>query len=305
MNKYVKLAIVGSLLFFGLTFATASLASVYSTGFENPPFSPGSINGQDGWTATGNYDQAVVSGISHSGTQSFWRANNIASGSFGDQPFSAPLPGGQAVGESTAVGVTPGLNSFTFSTWFRAGNTTAADGSFVSLSATDANGARMNYVGIANTAAGGLTLNAYGVTSNGFGNAVNFNVSSLTPLALDRSVWHQVTVVSTFLDGTANDVVKYYVDGTLEATLGSWEDYYRNDPEQASSGNQLNAVSRVWFGTRSAPSDFGFTNGGADGFYFDDFSSSAAAVPEPATIVVWGLLGLVAVSFGAWRRRAG
>ncbi len=30
---------------------------------------------------------------------------------------------------------------------------------------------------------------------------------------------------------------------------------------------------------------------------------SAAAVPEPATILVWGVLGVVAVGFGAWRRR--
>jgi hypothetical protein len=32
---------------------------------------------------------------------------------------------------------------------------------------------------------------------------------------------------------------------------------------------------------------------------------SAATVPEPATIIVWGLLGVIAAGYGAWRRRAG
>jgi hypothetical protein len=33
------------------------------------------------------------------------------------------------------------------------------------------------------------------------------------------------------------------------------------------------------------------------------FSHDATIIPEPATIVVWSLLGLVAVGYGAWRRR--
>lgn len=282
-----------------LVFVAASAAGTYSTDFENPPFSTGSIDGQDGWMATGaSYEQAVVSTVALSGTQSYWRANNVATGSFGDQPFSAPLPGGEAAGESTAVGATAGLNKYTFSFWFRAGDTTGPDGSFVSLSATDDGGSRINYVGIANTDAGGLTLNAYDVTSNGFGNAADFNEFSLTPTPLDRTLWHEVRVESAFVEGAGNDIVKYYVDGLLQATIGSWEDYYRDDPEQAGNGNLLYAVDRVWFGTRAAPSAFGFTTGDADGIYFDDFNSSA--VPEPATLV---LAGLAAVGLAGIARR--
>lgn len=290
------LAVIGA-----LTFSAVSAAGTYSTGFEDPPFSTGSINAQDGWTATGaSYEQEVVNTVAHSGTQSFFRNNNVVSGSFGDQPFSAPLPGGEAAGESTAVGVTAGLNQTEFSTWFRAGDTTGPDGSFVSLSATDATGSRMNYIGIANTDAGGLTLNAYDTTSNGFGNAANFNQFSLTGTPLDRTAWHELRVVTTFQDGPANDVVEYYVDGSLEATIGSWEDYYLDDPEQAGNGNQLYAVDRVWFGTRAAPSAYGFTTGDALGIYFDDFSLSASAVPEPATAT---LLGLSLLGCAAYIRR--
>ena len=39
----------------------------------------------------------------------------------------------------------------------------------------------------------------------------------------------------------------------------------------------------------------------ASGEYF--FSHDAVLVPEPATIFVWGLLGLVAAGYGVWRRR--
>ena len=42
-------------------------------------------------------------------------------------------------------------------------------------------------------------------------------------------------------------------------------------------------------------------SGGPYTAYVDDIS--VGTVPEPATIVVWGLLGLVAAGFGGWRRR--
>jgi hypothetical protein len=282
-----------------LLFAGPTLAGTYSTSFEEPPFTLGSIDGQDGWMATGaSYEQEVVNTVALTGTQSFYRNNNVVSGSFGDQPFSAPLPSGEAAGESTAVGVTAGLDKTTFSMWFLAGDTSGPDGSFVSLSATDDSGSRINYIGIANTAAGGLTLNAYDVTSNGFGNAVDFNEYSLTGTPLDRTTWHELLVETSFVPGPNNDIVKYYVDGSLEATISSWEDYYRDDPEQAGNGNQVFAVDRVWFGTRAAPSAFGFTNGDADGFYFDNFSVSA--VPEPASIA---LLGMAASAILLRRRR--
>jgi hypothetical protein len=283
-----------------LALTTVSAAGTYSADFENPPFSTGSINGQDGWLATGaSYEQAVVSTVSLSGTQSFYRNNNVVSGSFGDQPFSAST--GDAAGESTAVGVTSDINKYTFSVWFRAGDTTQPDGSFVSLSATDSSGSRINYIGIANTDAGGLILNAYDTTSNGFGMTADFNEAVLTPTPLDRTLWHQLTVESTFAEGAANDVVNYYIDGSLEATIGSWEDYYRDDPEQAGNGNQLFAVDRVWFGTRAAPSAFGFTDGAALGIYFDDFN--AVAVPEPASLAMMGIAAATIGLFLSRRRR--
>ena len=174
------------------------------------------------------------------------------------------------------MGVTAGLSTYSYSIWFMAGNTSAADGSYVNLSLSDSGGDRMNFVGLLNTDAGGLTLTAYDATSNGFGSAADFNLHSLTPTPLDRTSWHELKVVTTFVDGAANDIVQYFVDGSLQATIGSWEDYYRDDPEQAGNGNLISAADRILFRT-ALPSNLGaFTDGSALGFYFDDFTTAAS-----------------------------
>ena len=40
-----------------------------------------------------------------------------------------------------------------------------------------------------------------------------------------------------YKDGRENDVVKVFVDGVLEATGNTWEDYYRDGSEQAGRNN--------------------------------------------------------------------
>ena len=61
--------------------------------FENPPYTAGSINGQDGWSSTGPYDHEVDTsyGIATFGAQSLRLSNAVTSGSFGDQTFSRSL----------------------------------------------------------------------------------------------------------------------------------------------------------------------------------------------------------------------
>jgi hypothetical protein len=275
--------------------ASSAQAGSYSTGFENPPFTTGSINGQDGWAVSNaNFDQEVVNGVAHTGTQSWRRSNAFTTGSFGDQPLSAPLSGGDTVGETSS-----GANhrSHSYSVWFRAADTTGPDGSFLSLSLTDAPGSRINYVGLANTASGGVTVNAFDASSNGVGNAVDFNEHDLTGgTPLDRNAWHKLTVQTTFVDGPSNDIVEILLNNVSAATIGSWEDYYVNDPEQAGNGNVLFPADRIGFYSR------GTAVAGAQGFYFDDFSQSSA-IPEPTTAALagLGLTGLLAV---ARRRRS-
>src|SRR5690606_8489342 len=88
----------------GLTLpASLAFAGSYSTDFENPPFALGSINAQDGWSATNaNFDQEIGVDVAHTGTQSWRRSNAYTTGSFGDQPISAPLSGGDTAGEAAS-----------------------------------------------------------------------------------------------------------------------------------------------------------------------------------------------------------
>lgn len=265
-----------------LAAAASAQAATYSTDFESPTFSTGSINGQDGWTvANPNFNQAVSTGDAHSGTQSWFRSNTYGVSSFSDQPFSAPLPGGAKSGESTAVGATDSSNSY--SVWFKAA-TTAQDGSFVALSLSNSGGSRMNWIGLDNNDAAGLRLTATD------GNFDEFDLG-----AVSRTAWHQLTVATTFLDGPGNDVVNYFIDGVLKQTLSSWEDYYRFDPEQAGNGNLVPASDRVLFRTSA-----GVADPTAAGFYFDDFSVTTA-VPEPTALAA--VAGAAVLLLGRRRRR--
>ena len=79
----------GSLLLL-LDWVHPAAAGSFSTGFEpSEGYTLGSINGQNGWQVTNaSFNQAVTNAAALSGTQSFLRSNNYASGSFGDQVFS-------------------------------------------------------------------------------------------------------------------------------------------------------------------------------------------------------------------------
>src|SRR5689334_4182274 len=92
VGKRVAFALssLGLLLGGGLAFSLANMASADSSNinFENPPYSLGNINGQNGWSKTGAYDVAVVAntyGYPSFGGQSLRLSNAVTSGSFGDQ----------------------------------------------------------------------------------------------------------------------------------------------------------------------------------------------------------------------------
>jgi hypothetical protein len=100
VGRYIPLMI----LLFALAIVAVVLADASTIDFENPPYTTGTIHGQDGWSKTGPYDAEVVTnsyGYGSFGSQSLRISNAVASGSFGDQTFSKSLV--DEAGEASAV----------------------------------------------------------------------------------------------------------------------------------------------------------------------------------------------------------
>ena len=209
-----------------------------------PPYTPGDINGQQGWLKTGPYDVAVESDSSYGniavfcfGTQALRLSNAVTSGSFGDQTFSPGVA--NPAGEST------GRNHFDAS--FSIGSTQATQqpGLFTSVSPDDGSGGRMSYVGF-DDQADGIHVIFYDVTDPGpVGTPAVFNPTDV--VTIDRTHPHSIKFAIDFVPGPGNDVVKLFVDGVLEITGTSWENYYRYDPEQTGSGNVVPTTSKLLF----------------------------------------------------------
>ncbi len=223
-----------------LTVATIAGADSTTITFESSTYSPGSIQGQNGWggqTPPGipinpAYDQAVVSntyGYTSFGGQSFRMSNAVTSGSFGDWPFSPSLT--NEAGESLALN---GDGVFTFSggvrqshfevQWDFASTTPTAEqpGLQISTAPDRGDGARMSFIKMRDTP-NGLAVDfvdyqdaaPYGSVANpaaGCGPEDNF-VTTTVASGLDRTRPHTVKLTMDFVDGPRNDVVKVYVDG--------------------------------------------------------------------------------------------
>jgi len=85
---------------------------------------------------------------------------------------------------------------------------------------------------------------------------------------------------------TANSADYYLRPGTT-ADFGFTADIY-------GIGGATGPDYQIWVGSGNVV--------GVDGGYFQR-AITANAVPEPTTILVWGLLGLAAAGFGVWRRK--
>jgi hypothetical protein len=260
--------------------AVLANAQFYSTSFESPTFSTGNVHGQDGWSNSGPYVANVSGAQAHTGSQSLYRDNTVASGSFGDQTFSPGI--GVGVGETGSVGLTTGYNKVATDFWFYNGSS-AADGSVISAALTDSQGSRAWSITIDNRVSAGVGLTFFGASGTNSSN-ISFDAFSMGTAA--RGAWHRIQTETTYIDGESNDIVKVWLNGSLIVSTGTtWEQYYRHSTEQAGNGNQLWAVDRMIF--RSS------IQGAGSGFYIDDFSMMAT-VPEPGTMAALGL-GAVAL----------
>ncbi len=267
----------------------AKAASSSAISFEQPTYTTGTINNQDGWSSFGaaglgcaTYDHSVVAntyGITSFGAQSLRMSNAVTSGCFGDQTFSKPLS--QEAGETTAAsdGMSSGPRQTHFEAqWDFASTVPGAEqpGLSVVASPDRGDGARMSWVQMADTPTG-LAVNFYdyqsGAVEVGCTDGTNFVFSNVAS-SLSRTVPHTIKVTMDFVDGTHNDVVKVYVDGVLKHTGTSWEDYFRE-----CEGNPSRTVDSVLFrtGGDAAPATSG------KGFLIDNLSLRSTTPIGPPT----------------------
>jgi hypothetical protein len=250
-------------------------------------FTAGSIQGQDGWSGGAisiapEVDQRVdLSGtLARTGTGSFVVSNSTANGNFNGGfagwPFGPSLSvttGEPASGAAADV--------FTATVWFRSVNSTA-DGSNIEIDLGNVTGSnRVNYLAILNLADGDGGLQIELTEPDPSGN-LYFPTAEATNLA--RGVWHRLDITATFRDGAA-DSFTVALNGTgLPNTNTGGTSYDTFERFYAAQGQPYQQVNRLYFRSDTAPSVFGFSDTGAQGFAFDDVSYAAAlstAVTSP------------------------
>lgn len=232
----------------------------------------GSVNGQDGWTITGPYDQAVVEniyGYESFGCKSLRISDSITSNSFGDQLFAPPTVNGAGETVATAGTYTLGTRQNHFETQFDLASvkSTHQPGLHVSISPDRGDGSRMSYILVEDTTTG-LDVLFYDV--QGTSNPASF-VPTQIATGLDRNIPHTFKISMDFLEGPSNDIVKVWIDGTLVHTGTSWENYYRYDSE-ASAEQSPRIVKTLLFRQSgvSSPANSG------KGFLIDNFSGTSS-----------------------------
>jgi hypothetical protein len=257
--------------------------------FENPPYTPGSIDGQDGWGGgcpglpiLATIDQAIVinSGAPPSFGGQSWRFSDAwTDGQFGLWPFSPSLA--NEAGETSAQngGCSGGTRQTHFEVqWSFASAFPTAEqvGLQMSTAPDRGDGARMSYVRMEDNA-GGLDVffadYQSGVNEPGCITGANF-VTTLVASGLSRSAPHTVKLTMDFVDGPKNDIVKVYVDGSLRHTGTSWEDYFRE-----CEGNPTRTVDSMIFQARGNSTTDNHPANDGKGFLIDNLSYSTARTP--------------------------
>ena len=288
-RRGLLLALFSGLLIVMLGAMTAS-ADTLAVDFES--YAPGTVDGQDGWQSDGAagsgcavYDHAVANntyGFASFGARSLRISNAVTSGCFSDQTFSKSNT--DEAGETSAVndGMSGGTRRDYFEAeWDFASTVPGSEQAGLSVVASPdrGDGARMSWVQMADKP-GGLEVNFYeydqtadpGCSTGGVDGFVFTNLVS----GLDRTVPHTIKITMDFVDGADNDVVRVYVDGNLEVTGGSWEDYFRD-----CESNPTRPVDSILFrtGGANAPATAG------NGFVIDNLSQLSGA--EPCTTVCY------------------
>jgi hypothetical protein len=293
--------------------APAGADTIGPINFET--YTPGVINGQDGWTSQGAagsgcavYDQAVVNNSSYPaapasfGTKSFRSSDAVTSGCFSDQTFSKPVvnaagePGADAGSFPTGTLQNYFSASFDIASATGAAQGTPSEPTHISISPDRGDGARMSYVRLEDDGTGWnvffddyrdvAPLGSSGNLDDGCGTGDNFTDTQIAT-DLPANVAHNIRFNMQFVPGPHNDIVQVYIDGVLASPPGStsWEDYYRYCGESGGGtggplADQSRIVRTILFREAgdAIPADAG------RGFLIDNVSLATGDVPNPPVI---------------------
>ena len=224
----------------------------------------GSVNGQNGWSSTGGFDEEVVDNSTFPlapaafGSKSFRISDAVTSDMVGNQTFTpsttdaAGEPGADAGGYPTGTL----QNNFSASLNFASTKTvTYQPGLHISVSPDRGDGAHMSSVRIEDSPTGwqvffddyvdAAPLGSGGDLDNGCGVEDGFTDTQVAT-GLDKSVPHNLRINMRFVPGPHNDIVHVLIDGGLAASGTSWEDYFRYCGETGGgTGGALADQSRI------------------------------------------------------------
>ena len=298
MKRFMSLSVVMALALAGtaLLASSAGADTLPTIDFENPPYSVGSIDGQDGWAGSGGsainpaYDQGVVATtVAGFDDQSFRMSNAVTSGQFSDWPYSPSLA--NEAGESSAV--SNGFSAGPRQTHFEASLDIAStvpgalqSGLQISMAPDRGDGARMSFLKVRDTSTG-LTVD-FADYQSGDGTCAggDFETTEVAS-GLNRAATHSLRLSMDFVDGAANDIVAVYVDGVLKHVGTSWEDYFREcESNPTRTVDSLIVQARTQQG--ETPTTWSANDG--NGFLIDNvnLSSSASSTFVPCQVAVSG-----------------
>jgi hypothetical protein len=257
--------------------ACSATAGTINITFEAPLYSPGNINGQDGWMKTGPYDVVVTSAAAYEGAQSLRMSNDVGSSSFGDHAFTPHLD--IPAGESSIPGA---YNTFLSSWYFKSVTGQLQPGLGITVSADAGTGTRTTYLRMQDDAVNGMNLLFVDVS----GSPESFVYHELAT-NLDRSIWHRIDMNIYFHDGPGNDLVQIFLDGSMLIEGTTWEDDARTYPPVGNVPPVTSLMFRA--GGAAAPATSG------QGFYIDNVSLESLDTPEPGTLglALAGVIGLL------------
>jgi hypothetical protein len=268
-------------------FGATTVASADTIGPENyDSFTPGNVDGQNGWLKTGPYDVEVENVSDYAaaagygfGTKSLRMSTFASSGSFGDQAFSPSLLSDAGeTGASDGGGSSSGTHQTHYEVGFTIGTTVTEEqpGLAITMSPDRGDGARMSFLRFRDLP-DGVHVQFVDVENPGPVGTVTADFPETDIATVSRGAPHTIRLEMDFVDGPGNDVVRVFVDGALSHTGTSWENYHRFDPEAAAGGNLVPTVDSALFRI-SAPA---VAEQEGQGYLIDGFTLSSSTPTAP------------------------